>query len=283
MMIDSELKKPGIRRQCQILSVCRRGLYYKPKGESEENLAIMRILDELYLELPCYGERRLRAVLILKYGYKVNMKRLRRLMRIVRWQTIYPKKRTTLPDAKAHKYPYLLGNLTVERPNQVWAIDITYVPMAHGYMYLFAVIDLYSRYVVGWGLSNTMTAEWCVDVLKEAIAQYGKPEIINSDQGSQFTSDQYINYLKSCEIKISMDGKGRALDNVFIERLRLLSEVEIWRSVKQEYVYLYPCETGKELWDGLNGYFQHYNNKRPHQSLKYSTPEDFYLTGKKTV
>jgi putative transposase len=274
MMIDSKLKKPGVRRQCQILSISRRGLYYVHKGESEENLAVLRILDAQYLETPFYGERRLLAM-FLDLGYKINVKRLRRLMRIVRWQTLYPKKRTTRSDGKAYKYPYLLGDLKAECRNQAWAIDITYIPMAHGYMYLFAVIDLYSRYVTGWGLSNSMTSEWCVGVLQEAIARYGKPEIINSDQGTQFTADKYIDFLTSNGIEISMDGKGRALDNVFIERF--------WRSIKQEYVYLSPCETGKELWQGLNEYINFYNTKRPHQSLAYATPSAIYLPETKTA
>lgn len=267
-MIDRKLKVPSVRRQCQLLSVCRRGLYYEPRGETEENLAIMRILDAQYLETPFYGERRLLALLWAK-GYNINVKRLRRLMKIVRWRTLYPKKRTTLPDEKAHKYPYLLRDLQAGYRNQVWAIDITCIPMKRGFMYLFAVIDIYSRYVVGWALSNSMTSEWCVGVLQEAIKRYGKPEIINSDQGCQFTSDTYIDFLKASEVKISMDGKGRALDNVFIERL--------WRSVKQEYVYLNPCETGSELWHGLNRYFLFYNKKRPHQSLKKMPPEQIYF------
>jgi putative transposase len=189
-------------------------------------------------------------------------------MKLVRWQTLYPKSRTTVGDKKAQKYPYLLKGLQVERSNQVWATDITYIPMKRGFMYLFAVIDLYSRYVVKWSVSNTMTAEWCVSVLEEAIADAGKPEIINSDQGSQFTSECYIELLKTKEIQISMDGKGRALDNIFIERL--------WRSVKQEYVYLNPCETGLELWEGLNDYFRFYNTQRPHQSLNNMPPEKRY-------
>jgi len=273
-MIDKELPKPSIRRQCELLSVCRRSIYYEPRVESEENLAIMRILDAQYLETPVYGERRLLAMLIL-LGFKLNVKRLRRLMKLVCWRTLYPKKRTTLADKKAFKYLYLLRGLKVERRNQVWAVDITYIPMKHGFMYLFAVIDLYSRYVAGWGLSNTMDSEWCVDVLKEAIARHGKPEIINSDQGSQFTADTYIEFLKDNGIQISMDGKGRALDNIFIERL--------WRSVKQEYVYLNPCESGSELWRGLNKYFRHYNTERPHQSLDYKTPENLYNPVRKTA
>jgi putative transposase len=189
-------------------------------------------------------------------------------MKMVRWRTLYPKSHTTVSDRKGFKYPYLLDDITAERMNQVWAIDITYIPMKHGFMYLFAIIDLYSRYVVGWSVSNTMTAEWCCDVLRDAISREGKPDIINSDQGSQFTSDCYIELLKSNDILISMDGKGRALDNVFIERL--------WRSVKQEYVYLNPCETGHDLWCGLNEWFRFYNMERPHQSLDNQPPVKRY-------
>jgi len=226
-------------------------------------------MDSQYLKTPFYGERRLLSTLRGK-GYRVNIKRLRRLMKVVRWNTLYPEKRTTVSDRKAHKYPYLLGGLKVARSNQVWAIDITYIPMKRGFMYLFAIIDLYSRYVVGWSLSNTMTAEWCVETLKEAIARYGKPEVINSDQGSQFTCDCYIELLKTNEIQISMDGKGRTMDNIFIERL--------WRSVKQEYVYLNPCETGQDLWRGLNGYFLFYNTERPHQGIENVPPEKLYTS-----
>lgn len=274
MMIDKEMKKPSLHRQCKLLSLCRSGLYYIPRGETEENLAVMRRLDEQYLQTPFYGERRLLAMLRGE-GYHINIKRLRRLMRIVRWRTLYPKKRTTFPDGKALKYPYLLRDLKADHSNQVWAIDITYIPMKHGFMYLFAIIDLYSRYVVGWDLSNSMTSEWCVGALKEAMARYGKPEIINSDQGCQFTADHYIDLLKENDIQISMDGKGRALDNIFIERL--------WRSVKQEYVYLNPCETGNDLWKGLNEYFQFYNTKRPHQSLNDLAPDKLYSPACKTA
>jgi putative transposase len=273
-MIDKKVKNPSVIRQSKLLSICRSGLYYVPRGESEENLAIMRRLDEQYLKTPFYGEKRLLAMLRAE-GYLINVKRLRRLMRIVRWKTLYPKKRTTFPDVKAYKYPYLLEDLKAEHSNQVWAVDISYIPMRHGFMYLFAIIDLYSRYVVGWDISNSMTTEWCVGVLKEAIVRYGKPEIINSDQGCQFTAEHYIHLLKSNDIQISMDSKGRALDNIFIERL--------WRSVKQEYVYLNPCETGNELWKGLNKYFQFYNTERPHQSLNDLPPDKWYTYANKTA
>jgi len=273
-MIERAIEKISVRHQCELLNICRSGLYYTPSVETEENLAIMRYMDAQYLKTPFYGERRLLTILR-NAGYPINIKRLRRLMQTIRWRTLYPGRRTTKTEGKAQKYPYLLKDVQVERSNQVWAIDITYIPMQRGFMYLFAIIDLYSRYVVGWSVSNTMTAEWCVDVLKEAIACHGKPDIINSDQGSQFTSDCYIELLKSSAIEISMDSKGRALDNIFIERL--------WRSVKQEYVYLNPCETGQELWRGLDEYFRFYNSERPHQSLGNMPPEARYFSVEKVA
>ena len=196
-------------------------------------------------------------------------------MGLVRWRTLFPQRRTTVSDKKAYKYPYLLKDLDIDHRNQVWELDISYIPMRRGYMYLFAVIDVYARYVVGWSLSNTMTARWCVEVLKEAFERHGCPEIINSDQGSQFTSTEYAGLLEKNKIAISMDSRGRALDDIFIERL--------WRSVKQEYVYLNPCEMGDELWRGLDGYFRFYNNERLHQSLGYKTPASFYLSHKEAA
>ena len=217
-MIDKTIDSPSLSRQCSLLSLHRSGMYYRAKSESEENLAIMRFLDEQYFQTPFYGLERLLVLLRLS-GYRINRKRLRRLMGLVGWQTLFPGKRTSLSDEKAYKYPYLLGNLDITRPNQVWAIDITYIPMQRGFMYLFAIIDLYSRYVVGWSLSNTMSAGWCVDSIESAIVQHGAPQIVNSDQGSQFTSEIYVECLQKHGISISMDGKGRAIDNVFIERL----------------------------------------------------------------
>jgi len=266
-MIERESTEVSVRQQCTLLEVSRSGLYYTPSVETDENLNILRFMDSQYLKTPFYGERRLLSTLR-RDGYRINIKRLRRLMKVIRWRTLHPEKRTTISDRKAYKHPYLLDGLKIIRSNQVWAIDITYIPMKRGFMYLFAIIDLYSRYVVGWSVSNTMTAEWCVGVLEEAMARHGKPEVINSDQGSQFTSDCYIELLKTSEIQISMDGKGRAMDNIFIERL--------WRSVKQEYVYLNPCETGRELWRGLNGYFHFYNTERPHQGIENLIPAKLY-------
>ena len=267
-MIEPSCSQLSISAQCHLLSVSKSSFYYTPTGESEENLAIMHQLDEQYFKTPFYGALRLTAILILT-GYKVNIKRVRRLMKIVNWQTIYREPRTTISDKTHYKYPYLLRGLKIERCNQVWAMDITYIPMKNGFMYLTAIIDLHSRYVVQWSLSNTMSAEWCTDVLKEAIKNHGTPEIFNTDQGTQFTSEIFINTLIDNGIKISMDGRGRALDNIFIERL--------WRSVKYENIYLNVYENGLLLWEGLEKYFQFYNHQRLHQSLDYHTPKERYV------
>jgi putative transposase len=276
-MISSEQRKEmvepccqllSVSAQCRLLSLNRSSFYYIPTGESEENLVIMRQLDEQYFMTPFYGALRLTAVLTLS-GYKVNIKRVRRLMKIVNWQTIYREPHTTTSDKTHYKYPYLLRGLKILRCNQVWAMDITYIPMKTGFMYLTAIIDLQSRYVVHWSLSNSMSAEWCSEVVTEAIKKHGVPEIFNTDQGSQFTSTVFINTLIDNGIKISMDGKGRALDNIFIERL--------WRSVKYENIYLNVYENGLFLWEGLEKYFQFYNHQRLHQSLDYHTPKEKYV------
>jgi len=254
-------------KQCDLLTIHRSGLYYSPLLESDENLEIMRKLDEQYFKTPFYGVLRLTA-LLQQEGYQINEKRTRRLMKLIHWQTIYREPRTTIFDKTHYKYPYLLKDLKIERNNQVWAMDITYIPMRKGFMYLSAIIDLNSRYVVNWSISNTMSADWCSQVLEEAIAKHGKPEIFNTDQGSQFTSDVFVNMLKNNDIKISMNGKGRALDNIFIERL--------WKSVKYENVYLNVYENGVDLYKGLNQYFEFYNHERIHQSLDYKTPNQLY-------
>jgi putative transposase len=252
-------------RQCELLSIHRSGLYYAPVVESEENLQLMRLMDEQYLKTPFYGRLKLTAWLR-GQQYDINAKRVRRLMKLMGWETLYRKRNTSKP-AKGHKvYPYLLKGLDITHRNQVWAVDITYIPMRRGFMYLCAIIDLHTRYVVNWSVSNSMEAEWCVSVLQQAIEKYGKPGIINSDQGSQFTSEAWIT---ACEgIQISMDGKGRAIDNIFIERL--------WRSVKYECVYLYAFEDGVQLYNGLQQYFHFYNHERIHQSLEYQVPACLY-------
>ncbi len=259
----------SVKRQCELLQIHRSGIYYKPTLESEENLTILRFLDEQYLKTPFYGIRKLQKLLS-KKGYSINHKRVRRLMEILGWQTIYRAPNTSIKNKEHKVFPYLLRDLVISKKNQVWAIDITYIPMKLGYMYLCAIIDIHTRYVVNWSISNTMTSEWCRQVVEGAIRKHGNPEIINSDQGSQFTSNEYIELLQQPEmnIKISMDGKGRAIDNIFVERL--------WKSVKYECVYLNVFKDGLELYEGLKAYFNFYNNERLHQSLDYRTPESFY-------
>jgi putative transposase len=266
-MIERGHSGLSIRQQCRLLGLHRSGLYYKPVSETAENLAIMRLLDEQYYKTPFYGVRRLRAFLR-NEGYTINRKRVKRLMDLIGWETLYQEPNTSAPNVAHNVYPYLLKGLKITKANQVWATDITYVPMRKGFMYLCAVIDLHTRYVLNWSISNTMTAEWCKDVVEEAIRLNGKPEIFNTDQGSQFTSEVFTGLLKSNEIQISMDGKGRALDNILIERL--------WRSVKYENIYLNVYEDGVSLYKGLSEYFNFYNKKRLHQSLGYKTPEILY-------
>lgn len=255
-------------RQCELIGIHRSGLYYQPCPESEENLFIMRLLDEQYLDTPFYGIRKITQWLRGE-GWTINGKRVKRLMDLMGWQTLYRKKNLSKPNKEHKVYPYLLKGLQITKRNQVWAIDITYVPMRKGFMYLCALIDLHTRYVINWSISNTMTAQWVRSVTEEAISMHGKPGIINSDQGSQFTSDEYTLLLQNAEIKISMDGKGRAIDNIFIERL--------WKSVKYECVYLHAFEDGVQLYEGLKKYFHFYNHQRLHQSLQYQKPAALYL------
>jgi putative transposase len=235
--------------------------YYSPAVETAENLALMRRIDELYLRCPFYGSRRMAEVL------GCNRKRVQRLMRQMGLEAIYPKRRTTRPAAKHKIYPYLLRNVAITRPDQVWATDITYLPMRHGFLYLVAVIDWFSRYVVSWRLSNTLDGGFCLEALEEALV-LAKPEIFNSDQGSQFTAAAFTGRLESEGVAISMDGRGRALDNVFVERL--------WRSVKYEEVYLHEYATAWEAEKGLGRYFDFYCHERVHQALGYRTPADVY-------
>jgi putative transposase len=252
------------------MEIHRSGLYYRPMPESEENLLLMRLIDEQYYKTPFYGVRKITAWLQ-SQGYMVNKKRVKRLMDIVGWRTLYRGMRTSIA-AKGHKiYPYLLKGLCINHVNQVWAMDISYIPMKSGFMFLTAIIDLHSRYVVHWSISNTMTAEWCAQVLEDAICMHGKPTIFNTDQGSQFTSDIFTAVLLGNTIQISMDGKGRAIDNIFIERL--------WRSVKYEDIYLKCYEDGLALYKGMEAYFDFYNRERLHQSLDYDTPAMRYLSG----
>lgn len=266
-MIEKNHPVFNIARQCALLGLHRSGLYYKPAAESTENLEILRKLDEQYLRTPFFGTRRLRRWLM-RQGYRINRKRMQRLMGIWGWQTLYRRPRTTIPEPGVHKYPYLLKGLSIGEVNQVWAMDITYVPMRRGYMYLCAIIDVHSRYVLNWSISNTMTAEWCCQVAEEAFERYGTPGIFNTDQGSQFTSAAFTALLETRGVRISMDGKGRAIDNIFVERL--------WKSVKYEHIYLHVYDDAVQLYNGLKEYFDFYNQERPHQSLDYETPGEFY-------
>jgi putative transposase len=266
-MIEQNHPQISIMEQCELLNLHRSGLYYQPVPESEQNLAIMRLLDEQYYKTPFYGIRKLTEWLQ-NMDYAVNHKRVRRLMKLMGWKTLYREPNTSDPDKQHKVYPYLLKGMRIWKRNQVWQIDITYVPMNKGFMYLCAIIDVHTRYVVNWGISNTMSADWCRQIVQEAIEHHGKPEILNSDQGSQFTSDAYIGLLKAESIRISMDGKGRALDNIYIERL--------WRSVKYENIYLNVYEDGLSLYQGLKQYFAFYNNERLHESLDYLVPEVLY-------
>ncbi|GAC1424241.1 MAG: hypothetical protein NVSMB67_24370 [Flavisolibacter sp.] len=267
-MIEKQDSSLSLANQCRILGVHRSGLYYKGRGEVQENLAIMRLLDEQYFKTPFYGIRKLKVFLKGK-GFTVNRKRVKRLMKLMGWQTLYRHSSTSKADKHNRLYPYLLKGLAITRVNQVWSMDITYVAMKRGFMYLCAVIDVHTRYVMKWSLSNTMSAEWCVQVVQEAMEVHGSPDIMNTDQGSQFTSEVFTGLLKERKVQISMDSKGRAIDNIFVERL--------WRTIKYEHIYLHVAEDGLCLYKGLKEYFNFYNNERPHQSLKYETPASKYL------
>jgi len=273
LMLDKK-ENIGIIRQCELLSLSPSVLYYKPKPENNANVELMKNINLLYIRYPYYGARRMQQKLIKQTGEIINIKRIRRLMYKLGITAIYPKKRTTLANVLHKKYPYLLRNLKIERVNQVWSMDITYIPMKHGYMYLTAVLDWYSRKVLSWKLSNTMTVDSCKECLQSAIDNFGTPEIFNSDQGCQFTSTRFTSIWNGTETQISMDGKGRAIDNVFIERL--------WRSVKYENVFLNAYQNGADLFAGLFEYFHDYNTERQHQALEYKTPDEVYFMNKLT-
>ena len=259
--IELEHPELSIARQCALLGLSRSTRYYRPVGESAENLALMRRIDELYLRFPFYGSRKFSELL------GVNRKRVQRLMRRMGIEAIYPKRRTTWPAAGHQIYPYLLRNVAILRPDQVWSSDITYIPLRHGFLYLVAVLDWYSRYVISWRLSNTLAGSFCLEALDAALV-HSTPEIFNSDQGSQFTASAFTSRLESCGVAISMDGRGRAIDNVFIERL--------WRSVKYEEVYLKDYADGWQAEASLAAYFHFYNHERIHQALDYRTPAAVY-------
>jgi putative transposase len=265
----------SIRIQCELAGISRSGLYYEPLGESPLNLQLMRQIDEQYLVTPFYGSRRMTLHLnSIKRTppCTINRKRVQRLMRLMGIAAIYPKPRLSRPDEQHEVYPYLLRNVLIVRPDQVWSTDITYLPMARGFLYLVAIIDWFSRYVLSWRLSNTLDTTFCIEALDEALSGYRRPEIFNTDQGSQFTSKAFTGRLKAHNITISMDGRGRCFDNIFIERL--------WWSVKHEEVYLHAYEDGFEAHHRLGWYFPFYNTQRPHQSLNYRTPSEVYSEGK---
>ena len=265
--MDRSHAEISVRRQCELLGVNRSGLYYEPLGESRENLALMRLLDEQYTRTPFYGSRKMVEWLATQ-GFDMNRKRVSRLMALMGIEAVYPKPKLSQPGEGHRIYPYLLKGVEVNRINQVWSTDITYIRMAQGFVYLAAVMDWFSRYVLSWSLSLTMELDFCVEALKSALRR-GRPEIFNSDQGSQFTSEKFTGELAAREIAISMDGRGRCMDNIFIERL--------WRSLKYEEVYLKDYASVMEARAGIEKYFRFYNQERLHQSLEYRTPAAIWL------
>lgn len=260
-------KHISIRRQCQMLGVSRSRLYYEPVGESQENLHLMRLMDEEFLDHPTHGVLQMQDFLS-AMGFVVNQKRIRRLLRKMGIMAIYPGRSLSRPGQAKYVRPYLLRGLKIERANQVWEIDITYVAMARGFMYLTAIIDVYSRYVVGWDVFNSLDAQNTLQVLKRAVSRHGIPGIINSDQGSQFTCPLWTEWVEGQNILISMDGRGRATDNIYIERL--------WRTVKRDHIYIYPSGNGTELFKGLKMFFDYYNNRKRHQGIGRCIPASLY-------
>ena len=255
-------------RQCALLQISRSSRYYQPVGESEATLSLMRMIDEAFLDCPYYGSRQMMRYLH-RLGHRVGRNRVVRVMRKMGLRAIYQKPNTSAPHPEHRVYPYLLRDLAIVRPNQVWCSDITYIPMRRGFLYLVAIMDWHSRRVLSWRLSNTMDVAFCTETLEEALARHGTPEIFNTDQGSQFTSLAFTQMLADANVRISMDGRGRWMDNVFIERL--------WRSLKYECVYLHAFETGLALHAGLLRWIAHYNTTRPHSALAGRTPEEAYF------
>ncbi len=270
MLIEPDHLNLSITEQCFLIGLPRSCYYYKEATESSENLQFMRMIDELYLKYPAYGYRRMQIELK-RSGHNINGKRTLRLMQIMGIQSILPKKNLSASNKEHKKYPYLLNGFHVTKPLQVYSIDITYIPMLNGFLFLTAIIDVYSRSILSWEISNSLDVSFCLDTVNKALSKYGKPEIFNMDQGSQFTCEQFLNILIESVIKISMDGKGRAIDNIFIERF--------WWSLKYEIVYPSQWTTVSEAIRGINEYIEYYNNLRPHQSLGYATPNEI-LTGK---
>ena len=267
-MIEVGHPEIPIYRQCELLGLSRSGYYYRPRGESPLNLQLMNLIDEQYTKTPFYGVEKMTAYLI-RQGFKVNPKRVRRLMRLMGLEAIYPKKRLSLSSEESKRYPYLLRDLTIERSDHVWCTDITYIRMLHGFLYLVAIMDWYSRYVLSWELSNSLDKQFCLDALNQALT-ISRPEIFNSDQGSQFTSHEFTGRLESMGIKISMDSRGRFYDNIFIERL--------WRTVKYEEVYLKDYTGVSDAKGGIGNYMIFYNHERPHQAINYKTPEELHFS-----
>jgi putative transposase len=272
--VRRSLLEPGhetisLRRQCDLLGLPRSTAYYAPIPESADNLALMREIDAVYLENPSYGSRSIAAVLT-NAGWTVNRKRVQRLMRLMAIAGVTPKKATSKPSPGHRVFAYLLRNVVITHPDQVWSTDITYVPLRGGFVYLTAVMDWYSRYVLSWKLSNRLAGSFCLEALDEALAR-GRPEVFNTDQGTQFTSEAFVNRLLNRSVAVSMDGRGRALDNVFIERL--------WKSVKYQEIYLRDYATVADVEEGLRLYFEKYNHERPHQSLDNLTPAKVYEWG----
>ena len=267
LMIAPQQPQVSVTRQCALVGLARSSFYYEPVAPDPFRLAVMHAIDRIYTDYPFFGVRRIWKILRRDHGYQVNPKRVHRLMQQMGLQAIYPRQRLSLPDKDHRVYPYLLGGLTIDRPNQAWCSDITYVRLRSGFVYLVAVMDWFSRYVLSWRLSNTLDAAFCLAALEDALAK-GVPEIFNTDQGSQFTSTEYTGRIAAAGIRMSMDGRRRFVDNIFIERL--------WRSLKYEDIYLKDYETVPRLSDGLDTYFAFYNDRRPHQSFDYQTPAHVY-------
>jgi putative transposase len=270
-LVSADYWGMSLRKQCEVLQVPRSSLYNKPKGENQINLKLMEIMDRHLTQHPTEGVVSM-VYLLTGLGFIVGPKRIRRLFKLMGRETLYRRKNLTKSGLREYIRPYLLRNLKIERPNQVWVTDITYIPMQKGFMYLTAVMDVYSRKILSWGISNSQDAKWCKQVLEEAIREYGRPEIVNSDQGSQYTSALWINYLEGLDIKVSMDGKGRALDNVYIERF--------WKSAKYDYIYLNPSEDGYDLLKGVKWYIEYYNQKVHHTTREKPGERYFGATQK---
>jgi len=269
-MVQPEPQAMSVRKQCELLGVARAGLYYQPVEVSAEELALMRRIDELYLKRPYFGSRRMATELRIE-GHAANRKRVQRLMRLMGLEGMLPGPHTSRPHPEHPVFPYLLRNLPVVRPNQVWATDITYIPLEHGWAYLVVIMDWYSRAVLSWRLSNSLSTSFCIEALQEALERHGPPDIFNSDQGAQFTDKAFVAVLQGRGVQVSMDGKGRCMDNVFVERL--------WRSVKYEEVYLNAYAEVREAHEGLSRWLYFYNFERRHQALKDETPMSVYRTG----